>query len=201
MGTLSGPTSKTDANGLASIGFVGTAVPVANPFFPSTVTATSPSGNVNFIITTALGADNGHFIRRRGGFVNPPQTNLNLTAASGSTLAGGVVVRVGAQAGPQIGRPGSERRSLAFRTIWILRIRPPPAVCNGPNGLVLTDSNGLGTCDLVITGPARHYQLTAVVGEYQTPLLSRCMSRRAWRAVLRFPRIARTSRPTAARAP
>ena len=42
----------------------------------------------------------------------------------------------------------------------------PEATCNGPNGLVLTDKNGLATCDLLVTAAPGTYQLTAVVGEY-----------------------------------
>jgi hypothetical protein len=42
-----------------------------------------------------------------------------------------------------------------------------PAACNGPNGLVLTDNTGTGTCNLVVSGSPGQYQLTAVVGEYQ----------------------------------
>ena len=61
VGSLSGAVLKTDSNGLASTGFVGTAVPLGESIFPSTVTATSSLGTVNFIITTAIGADNGHF--------------------------------------------------------------------------------------------------------------------------------------------
>ncbi len=171
-GTLSGPILKTDANGLASTSFVGTAVPGGQSFFPSTVTATSVSGTVKFIITTALGAQHGNFDPPpHVELVNPPQNNLNLTAPSGSTLVAGVVVRVVAQAGPQAGVP--------VPNVGV-RIQdnqnpgnPPPAACNGPGGLVLTDANGRANCDLSVTAPPGTYQLTAVVGEYQgtTPFL------------------------------
>ena len=61
-GTLSGPVLKTDANGLASTNFVATAVPPGQSFIGSTVTASSASGTVTFFITTALGAEQGHFL-------------------------------------------------------------------------------------------------------------------------------------------
>lgn len=166
VGTLSGAILKTDSNGLASTGFVGTAVPLGESIFPSTVTATSSLGSVNFIITTAIGADNGHFDPPPAVIlVNPPQTNLNLTAPSGSTLAGGVVVRVGVQAGPQAGIPVP---NVGVRIQDNLHpANAPEAVCIGPNNLVLTDSKGTGTCDLKIVAAPGNYQLTAVVGEYQ----------------------------------
>lgn len=166
-GTLVRPATATDSNGQASATFLATMVPGGLSFFASTVTATSASGSVSFVITTAL-------TRTQNGntaapplveLVHPPQTDLNLTAPSGSTLAGGVVVRVIAQSGPQTGFPVP---NVGLRVMDNLNpTATPPAACNGPNGLVLTDSTGTGTCDLLITGPPGDTQLTGVVGEYQ----------------------------------
>ena len=166
-GTLVRPTTTTDANGQASVTFLATDVPVGESFFPSTVTATSGASNVNFLITTTLTRlINGNsaappLVR----LVTPPQNKLSITGPSGTTLAGGVVVQVVVQAGPQTGVP------VPNVSVQILNNQDPssapPAACNGPNGVVLTDSNGLGTCDLVITGAAGNYQLTAWVGQYQ----------------------------------
>ncbi len=164
-GTLSGPELKTDANGLARTDFVATAVPGGLSFIGSTVTASSPVGTVTFAITTALGAENGHFLAPPAAIlVHPTQDNLLLTAPSGSTLSGGVVLRVGAQAGPGSGMPVP---NVGVRIQDNLNPdNAPEGACNGPNGLVLTDKNGLANCDLLVTAPPGTYQLTAVVGEY-----------------------------------
>ena len=171
-GTLSGPDLKTDANGLATTNFVATAVTAGLSFIGSTVTASSAFGTATFVITTALGAQQGHFLAPPAAYlVNPPQDKLILTAPSGSTIPGGVLVRVGAQAGPGTGLPVP---NVGLRIQDNLNPdTPPEATCNGPRGLVLTDKNGLATCDLLVTAVPGTYQLTGVVGEYvhTTPFL------------------------------
>ena len=161
-GTLVRPTTTTDANGQANAAFLATIVPGGESFFPSTVIATAASGSVSFVITTAL-------LRLPNGntaapplvqLVAPPQNNLNLTEPSGSTVAGGVVVRVIAQAGPQTGFPVPNVGVRIMNNQDPTAV--PPAMCNGPNGLVLNDNNGTATCDLLITGPPTTTQLTTV---------------------------------------
>ncbi len=166
-GTLVRPVNSTDASGQASVTFLATNVPGGESFFASAVSATAASGSVSFVVTTTL-------TRTQQGstaapplvtLISPSQNNLSVTAASGSTVAGGVVVRVVAQSGPQTGFPVP---NVGLR---ILNNQDPtavpPARCNGPNGLVLTDNNGQATCDLLITGIPGKYQLTALVGEFQ----------------------------------
>lgn len=172
-GTLNFPSNTTDANGLASTKFLATNVPGGLSFFASTVTASTAFGSVNFVITTAL-------LRQANGdlaappvvqLVTPDQTNLNITAPSGSTVPGGVVVLVIAVAGPQTGQPVP---NVGLR---IVNYNDPtaaaPASCNGPNGLVFTDNTGTGTCDLMVSGPAVTTQIAGYAGEYQytTPFL------------------------------
>ena len=166
-GTLVRPVNTTDANGQASVTFLATDVQAGDSFFASTVTAGAVSGTVNFVVTTTEN-------RQPNGstaapplvqLVAPPQNNLNLKGPSGSTLAGGVVVRVFSQAPPEAGNPVP---NVSLRIANNLDLAgPSPAACSGPGGVTLSDASGTATCDLMLTGAAGTYQLTAVVGEYQ----------------------------------
>src|SRR5258708_14721147 len=42
-----------------------------------------------------------------------------------------------------------------------------PANCNAPEGVALTGSNGVASCDLLITGPPGTTQLVVEIGEIQ----------------------------------
>ena len=166
-GTLVRPVNTTDANGQASVTFLATDTPGSDSFFPSTVTATAPSGVVNFVITTTetRQPNGGTAAPPLVQLVSPPQNNLKVTGPSGGTVAGAVVVRVVAQSGPQTGFPVP---NVSVRIENNLdQTGQAPASCNGAGGVTLTNANGTATCDLVITGAPGSYQLTAVVGEYQ----------------------------------
>ena len=164
-GTLDRPVNTTDANGQASVTFLATDVPGGESFFASTVTATSVSGAVNFVVTTSASQPPNGGAPPLVQLVSPPQNNLNVSGPSGGTIAGGVVVRVISESGPQTGYPVP---NVSVRIANNLdQTSASPAACNGPGGVVLTNSNGTGTCDLVISGAPGMYQLTAVVGEYQ----------------------------------
>ncbi len=166
-GTLVRPVNTTDANGQASVTFLATDTPGSDSFFPSTVTATAASGAVNFVITTTetRQPNGGTAAPPLVQLVAPPQNNLKVTGPSGGTVAGAVVVRVVSQSGPQTGFPVP---NVSLRIENNLdQTGQSPASCNGAGGVTLTNANGVGTCDLVITGAPGSYQLTAVVGEYQ----------------------------------
>lgn len=166
-GTLVRPVDTTGANGQASVTFLSTDVPGGESFFASTVTATSVSGTVNFVVTTT------ETRQPSGGTASPPvvqlvspsQGNLNVSGPTGGTVAGGVVIEVISQSPPQSGVP------VPNVSVQIVNNLDPtgasPAACNGPNGVVLTDANGKGTCNLVISGAPGSYQLAAWVGQYQ----------------------------------
>ena len=159
-GTLNAPTLTTDANGLASTNFLATSLQPLQSFQSETITATSNFGGVNFFITTVP-----ELTPPSVQLINPPLDNRSITAASGSTVPGGVVVLVNAQSGIQSGAPipnigvrivNGENPALAS-----------PAACNAPQGVVLTDSRGNATCDLVISGPSGTTPLRAYAGEIQ----------------------------------
>jgi uncharacterized protein (TIGR03437 family) len=160
-------TSTTDANGLARCSLLATSLLQAASYETEVVTASSAQGNVSFFITTVI-------TRLASGGIAPPPLvflvtpdfdNLSLSAKSGSTLTGAVVALVAAQSGIQLGQPVP---NIGLRIVNNSDpTMPPPAACNGPTGVVLTDSTGKVTCDLVIGGPPGTVQLAALVGELQ----------------------------------
>ncbi len=167
VGTLNGAMNVTDSNGQASTKFLATTLQPGTSFQAQTITATSGSSSVNFVITTALS-------RTPAGIqvappvvvlVQPTSDNLSISARSGSTLPGGVVVRVVAQGGTQVGAPVP---NIGVRIVNADLTTATNAACNAPLGLVLTDSTGTATCDLVISGPPGAYQLRAYGGESQS---------------------------------
>lgn len=164
-GTLVRPVNTTGANGQASVTFLATDVPGGESFFPSTVTASSASGKVNFVVTTSSAMPPNGGAPPLVQLVSPPQSNLNVSGPSGGTIAGGVVVNVFAQSGPQTGDPVPNVSVQIENNLD--PTSPSPAACNGPGGVVLTNASGTATCNLVITGAPGSYQLTALVGGYQ----------------------------------
>jgi len=159
-GTLNAPTLTTDANGLASTNFLATNLQPLQSFQSETITATSNFGGVNFFITTVP-----EITPPSVQLINPTLDNRSITAASGSTVPGGVVVRVIAQSGIQSGTPIP---NIAVRIVdGQDPTIPPQAACNAPLGTVLTDSTGTATCDLVVSGPAGTEPLRAYAGEIQ----------------------------------
>ena len=87
------------------------------------------------------------------------------TAASGSTIPAGMVVQVVVAGGAFTGQPipnvGVQVVDSGDPTIV------PAASCSSPTGVVLTDSHGMATCDLVVTGAPGGYELRASVGGVQ----------------------------------
>jgi uncharacterized protein (TIGR03437 family) len=159
-GTLNAPTLTTDANGFASTNFLATSLQPLQSFQSETITATSNFGGVNFFITTVP-----EITPPSVQLINPTLDNRSITAPSGSTVPGGVVVRVIAQSGIQSGAP------IPNISVRIVDAQDPTipaqAACNAPLGTVLTDSTGTATCDLVISGPTGTEPLRAYAGEIQ----------------------------------
>jgi trimeric autotransporter adhesin len=165
--TLHNPQTVTDVNGMANTFFLATSLVQAQSFEGEVVTAATSVGTVNFFVTTVLS-------RLSNGNISPPPLvslvtpafeNRAFSAAQGTTIPGGVVIQVGAQSGIQQGQavPNVGVRIINNQDPG----QPSPATCASPTGVVLTDSKGFATCDLVITGSPGPTQLTAVVGEIQ----------------------------------
>ncbi len=163
MGTLVRPDTATDSNGQASVSFLATNVPPGNSYSQATVTASTSIGGASFVVTTTL-------TRTPQGFQAPPPLAEVVTPAfgaeafagpPGATLSQGLVIRVvslsGAQAGqgiPNIGvRLVNDDPSLA-----------PSATCI--SGMVLTDSTGVATCDVLLSRVPGFSRVRAAVGEF-----------------------------------
>ncbi len=138
-GTITGASGVTDANGLASANFLSTSLQPGASFLPATVTASSAYGTVSFVITTVVTSSLQPEVSIQ--LISPTLDNSTLTAASGSTIPGGVVVQVvvagGAFSGQPIPNVGVQMVDSGDPTIT------PAASCAGPGGVVLTDSKGM----------------------------------------------------------
>lgn len=164
-GTLHSLTNVTDANGLASNSYLATTNgSLGASFVQSAITATSASNSVNFVLTVSLSSSSV------GGLGAPPLVQLltpapgaTLTGPAGSTLPGAIKIRVVAQSGYQAGQPIPNVGVLIPPNAGFTQ---PPAMCNGPAGVTLTDATGVGTCDLIL-GPATGLPVavTAEVGD------------------------------------
>ncbi len=166
-GTLVGQTNTTDANGQASTNFLGTRLPLGLSFQAAVVHASSASGQVDFVVTTTI------LQLPVGGIAAPPLVELvaptlesgALIGNAGAILPGAVVVRVTAQSGPQTG--------IAVPNVGVRILNDqdpavsPSATCNGPGGMVLTDSTGVARCDLVLNRNPGTVSLRALAGEIQ----------------------------------
>ena len=145
VGTIPNPMTMTDADGFASANFVGPNLQPGTSFLASTVTVTSATTAVSFIVTTSSLRQSG------GGQAAPPLVELitprQIVGTAGSTLPGAVMVRVTAQSGLQLGQGVP---NVGVQIINDTDPMAPSAVCNGPGGVVLTDSKGVATCDLVL---------------------------------------------------
>jgi len=163
-GTIVGASSTTDANGQASAGFLATTLQPDASFLNTTVTASSGYGTVGFAITTVVATALQPSVSIE--LDSPPLDNPNLTAAAGSTIPAGVVVRVFATAGVFSGTPipnvGVQLISAGDSST------PAGAFCAGLTGTVLTNSLGTATCDLVVSGAPGTIQLRASVGSVQS---------------------------------
>ncbi|MDQ6759719.1 MAG: putative Ig domain-containing protein, partial [Acidobacteriota bacterium] len=74
-------------------------------------------------------------------------TPRTISGSAGSTITGAVMVRVTSQAGLQLGQGVP---NVGVQILNDTDPANPTAMCNGPAGVVLTDSKGLATCDLVL---------------------------------------------------
>jgi uncharacterized protein (TIGR03437 family) len=163
--TLNLTDTITDANGFATTGFVAPEFLQFQSYITHFVTATSSAGSVTFVITSVTERmPNGNFAGDP--FITllaPSQDNRSVTGQSGTTIPGAVMVSTFNQAGLQANQP------LPNVGVRILnnqdRTLASPGNCNTPDGVTLTGTNGVASCDLVITGPPGTTQLVVEVGE------------------------------------
>ncbi len=167
MGTISMPSAVTDANGLASAYFIATSLQLGYSFVQTTVNASTSIGNVDFWITTSVGRN------PNGGLSAPPLVELVspvlgsrvVSGPGGATIPGAIVVRVTAQSGTQSGQPiphvGVRIDNAGDPSAT------PSATCNAPAGIVLTNDQGIATCDAVLNTVTGTATITAIAGEFQ----------------------------------
>ncbi len=167
-GTLPDATTVTDASGQASTHFTTSALQPQQSFLENVVKATSKYGSVSFFVIAVPSYNSD------GSQAEPPSVTLlkptpgaTLTASPGSTLPDAVEVKVQAGYGANANAP------IPNVSIHIVNgldpTKPATAHCNGPNGYLYTDSNGLAKCDLVVTGqPGTLLALGTNAGEYHT---------------------------------
>ena len=164
-GTLILPVNVTDAAGRATCGYLATSIQPALSYSPSTVTATTSLGNVNFIVTTALSRTlQGSFSPLPlAELVTPPVAAAVLQGTGGSTLVGAISVRVVAQGGLQIGQPIP---NVGARLVNDDPTVAPLASCAAPAGMVYTDATGVAICDVLLSSTAGFGRIRVVVGEF-----------------------------------
>jgi uncharacterized protein (TIGR03437 family) len=140
-------TTKTDSQGMASVGFVSTLIPAGLSYSISTITASSGSSQVSFSLVTVIRTVQGQLAPPPSTELLKPLDTRIINAQAGSTIPGAIQVRVIAAAGGQAGQ--------AIPGVGLTIITPdatqfPSARCAG--GTVLTDASGIATCDLVVGG-------------------------------------------------
>ena len=163
-GTLRSESAQTNSEGFGSTGFFASSNQPGVSFVPATITARSPSGEVNFALVVSLG-------RQAGGGLVPlplvlpiaPTQPATIEGTSGAVIRNAVQVRVVAQGGISLGQPIP---NVGLRVEPLDPNAGPSASCNGPGDTVLTDQNGVATCDLVLNQTPGSVQMVAVVGEY-----------------------------------
>jgi uncharacterized protein (TIGR03437 family) len=163
--TLNQTITTTDANGFASTGFVAPVFLQFESFITHMVTATSAAGSVTFVITSVTEKrPNGTFAGDPFiALMAPPQENRSVTGQSGATIPAAVMVSTFSQAGLQANQP---LPNVGVRIINNEdRTAASPASCAAPEAIALSGTNGIATCNLLITGPPGTTQLVVEVGE------------------------------------
>lgn len=137
-------TVDTNTNGVASVDFQTTTLPSndAQGYFQSLVTASAVGTNsVTFYITTVDTSPTPSI------YYPAPQPGTVLTGTEGSILPAAVEAEVVSSAGIPI-----PNVSLTLNDGNVNPTLLPSLSCNAPGGLVLTNTNGIASCD-VIFGP------------------------------------------------
>jgi uncharacterized protein (TIGR03437 family) len=164
-GNTVGATLVTNSKGQASTTFTSPTLQPDQSFLQATVTATASFGSVTFHMIDVPYTDNGSLVARPSVTPLKPTSGATLTAMPGATLPNAVEVRVQAGYGAQT--------NDGLANVSVQMVNPvnssiaPAAICNGPGGVVYTDSTGTATCSLVVTGQSGEAPLVANVGQQQ----------------------------------
>lgn len=152
LGTLNQPVNQTDSNGLATANFIGSVIQPGASFAQAIVNAATSVGVVSFTVTVVPTPPSVLFTAPTF------SSGFTVTGTGGTTLPGAVVAVVDAQSGIGL---GAGIPSVAMFITDASDANTPPAVCNGPQGTVLTSANGTATCDLVLSNTPGTYSLHA----------------------------------------
>jgi uncharacterized protein (TIGR03437 family) len=154
-------TAYTNSDGIAEVNFLTTSLPTSNStgFNQTEVTATYTGASpVTFFITTVSEVP--------GATVRPlaPSPGATLTGAEGTTLPGAIAVQVTS------GGYGIPNVSLTLNDGNLDPTQYPSATCAPANGgFILTNNQGMASCDIVFGPRVGSGTLTALVG-YTHPL-------------------------------
>jgi uncharacterized protein (TIGR03437 family) len=160
-------TCAADGNGLASVIFQGPGVLFGDPNVVSTVTASTPGGNsVPFVVTTVPQSSATGPLVPVISTLAPAAGVAAFTGQAGQTLKGAIQIKtttlislgatptpvpnIGLEVRPNLSVPGDS----------------PNVSCAGPGGTVLTDANGVASCDLVLGSQVGTYPVYGIVGGY-----------------------------------
>ncbi len=153
IGSLNQPVDETDSNGLATANFVGSSLQPATSFAPATVIATTPVGSISFIVTVVPVTTQQPLVTWTAPTFN---NSYKITGAGGTTIPGAVAGVVDAQGGINL---GSGIPNVGLFIVDANDSNTPPAVCNAPAGITLSNSQGTATCDLVLSNNPGTYAL------------------------------------------
>ncbi len=146
-------TVNTNSDGVASVNFFTTLVPANDleDYLQSLVTASALNTNiVTFYITTV---QNPYL------YLLAPQQAAVLTGPEGGTLPGAVQVRVVSPSGFPI-----PNVSLSINDSTPNPLLQPTIACNAPGGVVLTNSQGIASCDATFGPRLGSGTFLAVIG-------------------------------------
>ena len=159
-GALASQTNRTDANGYATVIFVGTFVPPPQSYRTSLVTATTSFGKVDFVVTTTARQQQGFEIAGIELFAPTGE----ITGRTGQVIPAAVGVRVYNLSGLDTGK------GIPFVGVSIAPPDDPSqpfATCRGPNNQAFTDQRGEANCDLVLGDKPGRVLMRANVGEFK----------------------------------
>jgi uncharacterized protein (TIGR03437 family) len=150
---------NTNASGVARVDFLTTGFPstaVAQGFFQTSITATAPDAKpVTFYNTTYPSG----FPPAAPTLGTAPGTPFPLTGGEGTVVPAALRVQVISVAGSKVPNVSLYLVDAnANPTVY------PTASCNAPNGIVLSDSNGVASCDILFGPTIGASSFTWVVG-------------------------------------